>query len=487
MATIELIVAVIAVPATIACLVMYLRSRKDVVDASVRADKSAQDCRNSERKSAQLLATVAKLESERGTLSDSLKSLTVRLNSAEERLKPLTDIAAAIGAQKALLDVDLMKVAEVRAQLTALQASVVGVEEEKDRIDVAYYTPTLRHTESATYRSAIDANNDRQKAMIREGTAASCSKSWTVGGDAKAGDRMVKALTKLALRAFNGESDAAIGRVTWKNLAVMKSRIAKSYELINDLVEHWHIAISKAFLDLKQEELQLTYEQEEIIQREREEQRSIREQMRDEERAQRESEQAKLEAEREERRAGDALEKARRELAKLRDEDKASYAAKIAELEARLDEAHKQSQRAISQAQLTKLGHVYIISNPGSFGPDVFKVGMTRRLVPHDRIDELGDASVPFEFDVHALIRTEDAPKLEAELHRRFAHDRINLINLRKEFFRVTMAEIQAACQDLGVTASLTLIAEAKEFRQSQSIRAQLAESALPAAPRTNT
>ena len=125
-------------------------------------------------------------------------------------------------------------------------------------------------------------------------------------------------------------------------------------------------------------------------------------------------------------------------------------------------------------AQLTKRGCVYIISNIGAFGNGVFKIGMTRRQVPQDRIDELGDASVPFDFDVHGLIETEDAPKLEAEFHRRFAAHRVNLVNLRKEFFQVKIEEVQDFCQHQGLIYHLTHLAEAKEFRQSQSIRQQL-------------
>jgi chemotaxis protein histidine kinase CheA len=337
--------------------------------------------------------------------------------------------------------------------------------------DIAFYAPTFREADSEAYRKAIDANADRQKAMLQEGTAAVCTKTWTVGGDAKAGERMVKAITKLALRAFNGESDATIARVTWKNRDTMVKRIEKSHESINDLVSTWNIEISKMFLALKLEELQLTYEQEEMRQHERDEQRALKEQMREEAKAREEAERAKQDAERQERQAEMALAKARIELAKVREAERAEYELRVAQLEAKLTEAHQLSQRATSLAQLTKRGYVYIISNIGSFGEGMFKIGMTRRWDPQERVDELGDASVPFEFDVHALIWSEDAPRLEAELHKHFSAQRVNLINLRKEFFRVSIAEIQDFCQDNKITAQLTLLAEAKEFRQSEAMR----------------
>ncbi|WP_225888158.1 GIY-YIG nuclease family protein [Myxococcus xanthus] len=191
--------------------------------------------------------------------------------------------------------------------------------------------------------------------------------------------------------------------------------------------------------------------------------------MREEEAAQRELERARLEAEREARRDEEALRKARTEFEKSTGAQQQKLQERIAELERRLAE-DLDRQRAISQAQLTRTGHVYVISNIGSFGEDVYKVGMTRRLVPMDRIDELGDASVPFEFDVHAIIRTHDAPKLESELHRTFANRRINRINERKEFFRVSLDEIAEAVRKHHGDFELTRVAEAAEYRKSLAL-----------------
>ncbi|MGE3727310.1 MAG: GIY-YIG nuclease family protein, partial [Candidatus Sericytochromatia bacterium] len=140
---------------------------------------------------------------------------------------------------------------------------------------------------------------------------------------------------------------------------------------------------------------------------------------------------------------------------------------KLAEAEIRLHDAEEAKKRAISQAQLTKCGHVYVISNIGSFGEDVFKIGMTRRLDPMDRVKELGDASVPFPFDVHAMIYSEDAPGLENQLHKLFNESRLNRVNNRKEFFRVGLKDIEKAAHKFGATVEFTKIAEAKEYRES--------------------
>ena len=129
---------------------------------------------------------------------------------------------------------------------------------------------------------------------------------------------------------------------------------------------------------------------------------------------------------------------------------------------------------------LTRVGHVYIISNVGSFGENIYKIGMTRRLEPMDRDKELGDASVPFPFDVHALITTSDAPSLENALHKHFNHRRLNLENERKEFFHVTIEEIRDELEklkhQLGLQSELrlTLLAEAREYRISQAKRKHL-------------
>ena len=164
------------------------------------------------------------------------------------------------------------------------------------------------------------------------------------------------------------------------------------------------------------------------------------------------------------------------------EKDKAKLNSRIEELQNRIAEI-EEKKRAISQAMLTKTGHVYIISNVGSFGENIFKIGMTRRLEPMDRVKELGDASVPFPFDVHAMIRTSDAPRLENALHDHFDYRRLNLENQRKEFFNVSIDEIKEELlglkETLGIDSELrlTLLAEAKEYRMSQAKRKHLEES----------
>ena len=143
------------------------------------------------------------------------------------------------------------------------------------------------------------------------------------------------------------------------------------------------------------------------------------------------------------------------------------------ELEKSLEEAHSKNERAKSMAQQTRSGHVYIISNIGSFGEDVYKIGMTRRLEPLDRVKELGDASVPFTFDVHAMIYSEDAPTLEKVLHDKFAGKRVNMVNHRKEFFGVPIDDIEKEVLKIDSSAEFVKTIEAQEYTETKAILAR--------------
>src|SRR5688500_14487842 len=263
------------------------------------------------------------------------------------------------------------------------------------------------------------------------------------------------------LRAFNGEADASIAKVSYKNMAVMENRIRKAFEAINGLAEVQQCRLSEAYLNLRLQELVLVHEHQEKLYDERQEQRRIPERMRDEEIALRQIEKARQEAEEDERKYSEALEQARNDVDHAHGQKQARLAAKVAELERRLEEAHANKERAVSRAELTRSGHVYVISNIGSFGEHVYKIGMTRRLDPLERIQELGDASVPFEFDVHGVIYCDDAPSLEAALHREFQDRRVNRVNHRKEFFSVSIDELVEVVQRHNCTVELTLAAEA--------------------------
>ena len=319
---------------------------------------------------------------------------------------------------------------------------------------------------SAGYKARLDEILRQQKEMVRDKNAVVCKIEWILEGSRAKGRQMEQRYLRLLLRAFNGECDSTVLKVNYSNITAMEQRISRSFEALNKLGEAQTCLITPEYLDLKISELRLVHEFQEKKQAEKEEQRLIREQMREEERARREAEKAQADAEREERQYENALEKARRELQRAGDEQRTELEQEIERLQNQLEEVRRTKERAMSQAQLTKSGHVYIISNIGSFGEDIYKIGLTRRLDPDDRIKELGDASVPFPFDVHAMIYSQDAPSLENLLHQAFDGRRVNMVNMRKEFFHVSLDEIQDAAKDYG-SIQFTLAAGAEEYRKT--------------------
>jgi len=352
-----------------------------------------------------------------------------------------------------------------------LRKEVSLLEENLENISYGLYKPHYDYKTSEEFKQNLEKIIDRQRQEIKNETATYCSGNWEVRGSKTEGAKMTKHYSKLMLRAFNGECDAAIAKVRWNNIDNMEARIGKAFEAINKLGSTLQITVTKEYFDLKLQELQLEFELEEKLYQEKEEQRKIREQMREEEKAQREIEKARQEAEEEEVRNEKALQKAKAEIEKAKGQELERLTEKIKMLEENLQKAHVLKERAISRAQLTKSGHVYIISNIGSFGDTVYKIGMTRRLEPMDRIDELGDASVPFDFDVHCMIYSENAPELENMLHKKLEPKRVNLVNQRAEFFNTTIEELSSIVNELNLNMQLTKIAEAREYRETLSLK----------------
>jgi hypothetical protein len=340
--------------------------------------------------------------------------------------------------------------------------------------EAGFYEARYRHDTSAAFAKALAENQDKQKEMVRQEKATSSPPP--LPSATKAERDQVEKLLSLMLRAFNGECDSAVSKVRYNNFEQLKNRVEKAFATINKLGAPQDCELAKRFLTLKIEELQLTCEHAMKVQSEKEEQREVKEQMRQEAIAARERERATQQAQAEEHRRQIEVEEARRQLEAATAEQKSAeqqeeLRQRVAELEGRLAEATAERERAISLAQQTRSGHVYVISNIGSFGDHIYKIGMTRRLDPMDRVWELSDASVPFDFDVHAIISTDDAPALESELHSRFAHRRLNLVNERKEFFHVSIQEIAQVVRERCGDILLTEVAEAEEFVQSEARR----------------
>lgn len=306
-------------------------------------------------------------------------------------------------------------------------------------------------------------------ALVEAGKAAGCE---------YAEPRRRESAERFVVDAFNGRVDSILSRAKHDNYGTLNQEILDAFELVNFNGQAFRDAhITPDYLFARQEELRWACVVQELRRLQQEEQRRIREQIREEEKARRDYERAIRETAKEEERVRAAIAKAQSQMAAATEAQRAKYEAQLADLSARLQVAEERGQRAVSMAQITKRGYVYIISNVGAFGEHVYKIGLTRRLDPMDRIWELGDASVPFDFDVHAMILSDDAPSLERQLHRHFLLNQVNKVNHRKEFFRVTAAALRTELEAIGVAAHFTLVAEAREFRETQAIERQISES----------
>lgn len=284
-----------------------------------------------------------------------------------------------------------------------------------------------------------------------------------------------KTAVDFVIDAYNGKVDSILSTVRKDNYGILKQKIEDAFQLVNFNGKAFRNArISEIYHQARLEELKWAVVAQELRAAELEEQRQIREQIREEEKARKEFEKAIKDAEKEEQTLKRLIEKAEAQVSRANEEQKALFQQKLEELQGKLEQAEEKNQRAISMAQQTKTGNVYVISNIGSFGEHVYKIGMTRRLEPLDRVRELGDASVPFEFDVHAMIYSEDAPALERQLHKKFLKNQLNKINPRKEFFRLDLSDLKNHIETIGINCKWTLLAEAKQYRETLKLEEEM-------------
>jgi hypothetical protein len=434
------------------------------------------------------LAEIADLKAKR----EQDKLLIDKLNRQLQQYTPIVNIEAEVDRQKKnlvqMVDSATTEVKAANEKLTTLNAQYqtalevytklrkeINVFESKlDLIEFGVYEPVYDFEKSDEYRAEQREFIEAQKALISMDTAAKCDTQWTVEGSEAKGRAVVRVYKKLMLRAFNGECDVLIAKVKWNNINQMKERMQKIFDAINKLGEGFKVYINKDYLSFKEQELILEYEYQAKRQQEKEAMRAIQEELREEEKAKREFEQAQREAQKEEANYQKALDKARREVELATGEKQDRLLAQILTLERELEAAQFRKERALSMAQQTKRGHVYVISNIGSFGENVYKIGMTRRLEPEDRVKEIGDASVPFQFDIHAMIYSDEARTLEYELHRAFTDKKVNMLNYRKEFFNVTLDEIEQKVKEIGFNAEFSRFPEAMEYRETVAILEKL-------------
>ena len=403
------------------------------------------------------------LEAKLQKLTDDIEIKKIELAKFEKQIKK--------GKEVISLDTEL---AQKRNELARLNEEIAVANGNLNLQEFGFFERQYSFSDSTKYKDKLDSLRIQQKSMIKNGTAGRIINPMLLDNSKSKGKAMQNQLIKAALRGFNGEADALLVKVSVVNVDNKIKALRKVFEQLNKMYSRNLIEITYPYLDLKIEELRLAAEYELQKQEEKELLREQRE---------KEREDKKLQAE---------IKAKRKQLEKDRDHFK-NMVAKVTELlkEAKNDEVDElRRQLAEYQDKLSELdeieedidyreghataGYVYVISNIGSFGEDVYKIGVTRRLEPLERIRELSSASVPFQFDVHALIFSEEAFALETQLHNQLANYKVNKVNGRKEYFRVPFDEIRSI---LGTHKELTVElkedAEAFEYRQTKAIESK--------------
>ncbi len=332
------------------------------------------------------------------------------------------------------------------------------------------YQPKYDFAAALDYKEELAKVRSLQKDLIKNKQAVSGATDWTVNGSASKGKKMVTDTQKLLLRAFNSECDELVSKVKYTNFDASLDKIYKSSETISKLGTIMNISINKKYLDAKVKELRLAFEYQQKKQEEKEAQKTARAEQREQAKIQRELEEQRKKIEKEQSHYQTAFDKLLHQL-ETNPDDK-DLLKKKETLENQLSDIDKALTNIDYRQANMKAGYVYVISNIGAFGENIYKIGMTRRLEPQDRIDELGDASVPFNFDVHAMIFSDDAPALEAALHRAFEDRKLNMVNHRREFFNVTLDEIKEVVKkNFDKTVEFVDVPDAEQYRVSLKMK----------------
>lgn len=378
----------------------------------------------------------------------------------------LAELNREIEASRVTLETVYKSVVEKKALLKELESQIIETDETVMLQSFGLYTPRYSFMRADEYKARLLEIRANQKDMIKSKTAVTGSTSWTVNNSAAKGKKMVSDMQKLLLRAFNAECDDIVEHVKFNNLETSEKRITTSKDAISKLGDMMGISITPQYYRLKIEELYLAFEYQQKKQQEKEDQKEERARMREEAKLAKELEEARKALEKEQTHYLNALKKLDQQMADHGETPE--LLEKKSQIEIQLEEIEKSVKEVDYREANQKAGYVYVISNIGAFGENVFKIGMTRRLDPMERIDELGDASVPFNFDVHAMIFAENAPKLEAALHNAFSKQKVNFINQRREFFNVSLDDIKRVVKEnFDKTVEFVDVAPAEQYRQS--------------------
>lgn len=356
------------------------------------------------------------------------------------------------------------------SKIDALKKEAVFFEDAITFQEFGLYTPRYDFVTSEEYKEELDHIRDAQKKLIKNDKAIIGATTWTVNGSKSKGNKMIADMKKLFLRAFNSDCEDVISKVKYNNFDMSLKKIHQSANSIEKLGKSMSLKITQKYIDWKEEELTLAFEYQQKKQEEKEAQKAAKAEMREAARLQKEIEAQRKKIEKEQTHYQTAYEKLLKQLEE--NPDNADLLIKKSELENQLKDIDRAIKDIDYREANQRAGYVYIISNIGAFGENVYKIGMTRRLDPQDRVDELGDASVPFNFDVHAMIFSDDAPALETALHKAFEDRKLNMVNTRREFFNVTLDEIKEVVKEnFDKTVEFVDVPDAEQFRVSQKMK----------------
>ena len=383
-----------------------------------------------------------------------------------DKEKEKSDIDNDIIKYKSQLDGIIREISNKRQEL-------IDVEDEIELQECAIYEPRYDFATSLQYKEELDEVRQYQKDMIKDKSAVIYSENWTVDGSLAKGRKMTNGNIKVILRCFKSECEAAINKIKYNNIHTIEKRIQTSFNILNQAFKTAKVAITEDYLDLKFDELYLGYEFERKKAEEKEALREQREKEREEKALQKEVENKKKKINKEITHLQKLVKELNLRLAETKDEnEKNDILSQLEAANQNIKEYTDEEKELDYRLENLGAGYVYIISNIGAFGKDIFKIGVTRRLDPLERINELSSASVPFKFDVHALIFSYNAYQLETELHNKFSKNRVNKVNNRKEFFKVSIDDLEKELMNYkDLTIEFTKTPDAEEYNESLKIK----------------
>lgn len=409
-------------------------------------------------KDEQLEAKLAKLE-------EKIAVKQAEYNQVDTQLQTVKNLLSAEEKAKSISE----RITEKELKLSEVKNQLAIADDDLEMQTVGFYKRRYKFSDSEKYNDALTKKRHQEKSAVKDKYAGTILAPMTLDGSASKGKTMQNQLIRAAIRGFNGEADALLTKITVANVDKKVQALYRAAEQINKMYQRNNIAIAQYYVDMKRDELYLAAEFEEEKRREKEILREQREKEREDKKLQAEIAAKRKKLQKERAHYENVIFDLREKLSKTSESETLEFKSQIAEYESQLEEINQAEEDVDYHEGHATTGYVYVISNVGSFGPDVYKIGVTRRLDPLERINELGNASVPFKFDVHALVFSEDAFGLETELHNKFDKFKVNKVNSRKEYYHIPLVEIKKAISaHSDVSAEFIDAPEAFEFHQSQ-------------------